>query len=67
MANLPGKWIKDYNEVLQTPFWKWHVDLEIDGVLYQHGEGGTAKGLVKHYGQSVVGGHRHTEMYCEYF
>ena len=67
MANLPSKWIRDYNEVLGTPGWKWEVEYELDGVLYFHGEGGSARTMVKHYGQSVVQGHRHSEGYLEYY
>ena len=67
MANLPSKWVRDYNEVLETPNWKWTIQTEVDGVLYFHGEGGSARTMVKHYGQSVVQGHRHSEFYCEYY
>ena len=67
MANLPSKWVRDYNEVLETPGWEWKITHESDGVLYMHGEGGTAKTLLKHYGQSVVQGHRHSECYLEYY
>ena len=66
MANLPSKWVRDYNDVLETPNWEWKIDHQIDGVLYQHGEGGTARTMMKHYGMSIVQGHRHSEMYIEY-
>lgn len=67
LSGISDRWVKEYNEVLGTPNWKWHIDLEIDGVLYHHGEGATARTMMKNYGQSVVGGHRHTECYLEYF
>ena len=67
MANLPSKWVRDYNDVLGTPNWNWHVEYQHDGVLYVHGEGSTARTTVKNYGQSVVQGHRHSEFYCEYY
>ena len=66
MANLPSKWIKEYNDVLETPGWDWKVEHIQGDTLFQHGEGGSARGLVKHYGMNVVGGHRHSEFYLEY-
>ena len=67
MANIPSKWIKDFNTVLETPNWEWKITDEIDNVLYMHGEGGSARSMLKHYGQSIVQGHRHTEFYSEYY
>ncbi len=67
MANLPSKWVRDYNEVLETPDWEWKISTEVDGVLYVHGGGGSARTMLKHYGQSVVQGHRHSEFYLEYY
>ena len=65
-GGVPRQWIKDYNDVLQVPNWKFHPELEIDGVLYAHGEGGTARGKCKNDLQSVVQGHLHTQLYSEY-
>jgi len=67
MANLPSRWIKDYNDVLGTPKWKWKIEEIKDGVLYVHGISGTARTTMKNYGMSVVQGHRHSEFYCEYY
>lgn len=64
---VPSKWIKDYKEVLETPNWKFVTDLEIDGVLYIHGEAGTAKTKCRADMRSVVQGHLHTQAYTEYF
>lgn len=64
---VPRKWIKAYKEVLETPNWKFVEEVEIDGVLYIHGEGGTAKTKCRADLQSVVQGHLHTQAYTEYF
>lgn len=66
MANLPSKWIRDFNEVLHTPTWTWEIEHYIDDVLYVHGEASTARTTVKNEGCSVVQGHRHSDMYVEY-
>ena len=65
-GGIPREWIKEYNEVLGVPNWKFHTELEVDGVLYAHGEGGTARGKCKNDLQSVVQGHLHTQLYSEY-
>jgi len=65
-GNIPKEWIKDYNDVLQVPNWNFVTEIEIDGVLYAHGEGGTAKIKCKKDLQSLVQGHLHTQMYVEY-
>ena len=66
-GGIPKKWIKDYNEVLEVPNWEFKVSTEIDGVLYIHGEAGTARTKAKADLQSVCQGHLHTQLYCEYF
>ena len=58
--------MREYNDVLGVPNWNFHTELEIDGVLYAHGEGGTARGKCKSDLQSVVQGHLHTQLYVEY-
>jgi len=65
-SSIPKEWIKSYNDVLGTD-WVWHNRLEIDGVQYVHGEGGTAKTRAKNDGISTVQGHIHTQAYVEYF
>lgn len=66
-SSVPRKWIKDYKEVLETPNWDFVTDVEIDGVLYIHGEAGTAKTKARADMRSVVQGHLHTQAYTEYF
>ncbi len=65
-GGIPREWIRDYNDVLGVPNWKFHTELEIEGVLYAHGEGGTARGKCKNDLQSVVQGHLHTQLYVDY-
>lgn len=65
-GGIPREWIRDYNEVLKVPNWTFHTELEIDGVLYAHGEGGTAKTKCKKDLQPIVQGHLHTQLYSEY-
>lgn len=65
-GGVPKEWMREYNDVLGVPNWNFHTELEIDGVLYAHGEGGTARGKCKSDLQSVVQGHLHTQLYVEY-
>ena len=65
-GGVPKEWMREYNDVLGVPNWDFHTELEIDGVLYAHGEGGTARGKCKADLQSVVQGHLHTQLYVEY-
>lgn len=64
---IPKAWIKEYNEVLGVPGWKFVDHLEVDGVLYIHGETGTARTKTKAELQSVVQGHLHSQSYVEWF
>lgn len=66
-SGLSRHWIKDYNEVLNTPDWNFIESIEIDNVKYIHGEGGTARSRVKGDLQSIVQGHLHTQCYIEWF
>lgn len=65
-GGIPREWIRDYNEVLEVPNWRFVPEIEIDGVLYVHGEGGTARTKCKKDLQSLVQGHLHTQLYSEY-
>ena len=64
---VPRQWIKSYVDVLGVKGWDFVEEYEKDGVLYIHGEGGTAKTKAKADLQSVVQGHLHTQAYTEYF
>lgn len=66
-SGLSKRWIKDYAEVLGTLGWEFIESIEIDDVLYIHGEGGTARNRVKSDLQSIVQGHLHTQCYIEWY
>lgn len=65
-AGVSKKWVRSYNEVLNTPNWKFVEFMEINNVNYNHGEGGTAKTKMKNELQSQVQGHYHPQFYIEY-
>jgi metallophosphoesterase superfamily enzyme len=66
-AGVSKLWIKDYSEVLGVPGWNFTESIEIDDVLYIHGEGGTARNRVNSDLQSIVQGHLHTQCYVEWY
>jgi hypothetical protein len=65
-GGIPKVWIKDYKEVLEVPNWDFVDYKEIDGVMYVHGEGGTARTRIKSDHQSLVQGHLHTQAYIDW-
>ena len=65
-SGLSKMWIKDYAEVLGTPGWNFTESIEIDDVLYIHGEGGTARARIRRDLQSVVQGHLHSQSYIDW-
>jgi metallophosphoesterase superfamily enzyme len=65
-AGISSKWVRGYAEVLDTPGWDFVEDLEINGVLYNHGEGGTARSKMKDEHQSCVQGHIHSQAYVDW-
>jgi len=65
-AGLSQIWLRDYSDVLDTPGWTFVENITIDGVLYTHGEGGTARTRMKKELKSVVQGHLHTQAYIDY-
>ena len=60
-SGLSKLWIKDYAEVLGTPGWNFTESIEIDDVLYIHGEGGVARTRARRDLCSIVQGHLHTQ------
>ena len=65
IAGIPKGWIKDFEEMYQMPKgWKCTEQVEIDGVMYQHGDGCNgdlgALNKAKERRQSVVIGHGHS-------
>lgn len=60
-SGLSKMWIKDYAEVLGVPSWEFVESVEIDNVLYLHGEGGVARTRARRDLCSIVQGHLHTQ------
>jgi len=60
-SGLSKMWIKDYADVLGVPNWKFVESIEIDHVLYLHGEGGVARTRARRDLCSIVQGHLHTQ------
>lgn len=65
-SGISSKWVRDYDEVLNTPNWNFVDRIVIDNVLYIHGESGTARMKAKDINRSVVQGHLHSQAYIEY-
>lgn len=59
-------WIRDYEEVLNTPTWKFMEEVIIDDVLYVHGSSGDAYKVATNRMISTVQGHYHTKMGIQY-
>lgn len=66
-SSIPTKWIRSFQEVLEVPGWRFHNELEIDGVNYNHGEGSKAHVKARKNMQSTVQGHHHPECYVQWF
>ena len=54
-GGVPSAWVKDYKDVLNTPNWDFVTSIEIDGVMYIHGEAGTARTKAQAYTEYYVG------------
>lgn len=65
-SGVSRKWIREFDEVLETPGWEFLEEIVINGVCYNHGEGGTARARTKNEMQSQVQGHYHNQFYIEY-
>jgi len=65
-GGIPKRWMKPFEEVLETPTWNYLESIEIDNVLYEHGEGGQALTKAKNNMMSSVCGHTHTEAYVKW-
>lgn len=62
---IPKSYLRDYRDFLKAPKgWNWHPTVEIDGVIYEHGESFIGKDAhLKHAlanMQSTVIGHQHS-------
>jgi len=65
-GGIPKRWMKPFEDVLETPTWSYLESIEIDNVLYEHGEGGQAQTKAKNNMMSSVCGHTHTEAYVKW-
>jgi len=67
-SNIPSQWIKEFEDVLETPNWRFVTEVYIDGVRYVHGDkSGKPRMAAKRDMVSTVSGHYHTDMYVEWF
>ncbi len=60
-AGVPQKFLRSYNEILNTPKWNWVESIEYDNVLYEHGEGSKPFMKARNNMLSSVCGHHHTD------
>lgn len=69
-SGISNKWIKRYDEVLNTPGWEFDIDFEIHGVYYYHGTGSSgdkaALNRAMNLRMPVVQGHIHTSAGVQY-
>ena len=71
-AGIPKTLLKSYAEILEAPKgWEWRDHWEIDGVIYEHGEGfsgqqGALKAAQANM-QSTVIGHLHSHAGIQYY
>ena len=65
-SGVSKRWIREFDEVLETPGWEFVEEITINGVNYNHGEGGTARSRMKNEMQSQVQGHIHSQFYIDF-
>lgn len=65
-AGIADRWLKDYSQVLETPGWKFVMEVVINNVCYNHGEGGEAASRMTKELISQVQGHLHAKFYIQY-
>ena len=65
-AGLSTKWLRDINEVLEVPGWRFTESTRIDNVRYCHGDGRKAIQRAVKDMESVVQGHYHSECYVQW-
>lgn len=63
---ISTRWMKDFNEALEVLSWEFVESLELFGINFNHGEGGTAKTRMRKELQSQVQGHLHSQAYVEW-
>lgn len=65
-AGVSKRWVREYSDVLNTPGWNFVENIEMFGINFNHGEGGTARTRIKNELQSQVQGHLHSQFYVEF-
>ena len=68
-AGIDKRWVRNLNEVLGCPDWKFQEQFVHDNVLYTHGTGCSGKGIMKrvqNWGTSMVQGHIHTQSFVDF-
>ena len=65
-AGISSRWVRGYAEVLGTPGWNFVEEVFIHGVMYVHGENGTASKKMTNEHCSVVQGHLHSQGYVQW-
>ena len=68
-AGIDKRFVRNLNEVLGCPDWKFEEQFVHDNVLYTHGTGCSGKGIIKrvqNWGTSMVQGHIHTQAFVDY-
>ena len=68
-AGIDKRWVRNLNEVLGCPDWKFEEQFVHDNVLYTHGTGCSGKGIMKrvqNWGSSMVQGHIHTQSFVDF-
>lgn len=69
-SGLSNRWVKDLDEVLNTPNWDFQHQHVINDVVYTHGTGSSGKGATKRVREwqcSIVQGHIHTEAFVDWY
>ena len=69
-AGIPDRYLRTYNEVWNSPGWKWKFAHTYDGVLYEHGTGSAGDDAAfkraKEKRTSIVMGHIHTAGFAKF-
>ena len=68
-AGIDKRFVRNLNEVLGCPDWKFEEQFVHDNVLYTHGTGCSGKGIIKrsqNWGSSMVQGHIHTQSFINF-
>ena len=68
-AGVDKRWVRNINEVLGVPDWKFEEQFLYDNVLYTHGTGCSGKGIekiVQNWGVSMCQGHIHTQAFISF-